>query len=354
MSDADNNAFTGFAKLVPGFDFLQNLTKQATGAAKNVPGMPDLGSWVAPTISVEEVDKRIAELKAVQFWLDQNATALKATIQALEVQKMTLSTLQGMNVNMAEMAKAFQMKMPDSFSQAMNAAGGGSAASVKADKADKSGDEDEGEADADSQDDHKAHQFPGLEVPETAYLKRLADAADKPKPDGKASRKAAAPAAPAAEPVPTVPAVVDPLQWWGALTQQFQGIAAQAMKEVTEKSAVDLTKNPVGDMAKDAVTTATGLARDMADTATKTLTTQASGARDLMTSALRAQPWPVPAKSSRPAKAPAGKTADRAPAKAPPPAKKASAAGKKNARAGDSAARKTAKPARKSAAPRSR
>ena len=44
---------------------------------------------------MEELDKRIDELKAVQFWLDQNAMALKATIQALEVQKMTLATLKG-------------------------------------------------------------------------------------------------------------------------------------------------------------------------------------------------------------------------------------------------------------------
>ena len=45
---------------------------------------------VAPTLSVEEVDKRIQELKTVQYWLEQNGHALKATIQALEVQKMTL------------------------------------------------------------------------------------------------------------------------------------------------------------------------------------------------------------------------------------------------------------------------
>lgn len=49
--------------------------------------MPNMASWVAPTLSVEELDKRIQELKTVQFWLEQNTNALKATIQALEVQK---------------------------------------------------------------------------------------------------------------------------------------------------------------------------------------------------------------------------------------------------------------------------
>ena len=97
----------GFAKLVPGFDFLQSLAKGG-----GFPQMPTLSSWVAPTLSVEEVDKRINELKAVQFWLEQNGRALGATIQALEVQKMTLATLQGMNFNLGELADALQMKAP--------------------------------------------------------------------------------------------------------------------------------------------------------------------------------------------------------------------------------------------------
>ncbi|MEY2684210.1 MAG: hypothetical protein RJA09_1354, partial [Pseudomonadota bacterium] len=77
-----------FGKYVPGFEFLQNLAKQATGAT----GAALPGHWVAPTFSVEDLDKRIQELKTVHFWLDQNAKALSATIQALEVQRMTLAT----------------------------------------------------------------------------------------------------------------------------------------------------------------------------------------------------------------------------------------------------------------------
>src|SRR3954470_1996385 len=114
MSDADNPSFPGFGKLVPGFDFLQNLAKQAAGSAtQNIPQLPNLGNWVAPTLNVEELDKRIEELKAVQFWLDQNATALKATIQALEVQKMTLAALKGMNFNLGDVANAFKLKAAD-------------------------------------------------------------------------------------------------------------------------------------------------------------------------------------------------------------------------------------------------
>ena len=54
-----------FSQFVPGFDFLKNL--QTQGAATGM----DPSSWVAPTLDPQELDKRIQELKAVQFWLNQ-------------------------------------------------------------------------------------------------------------------------------------------------------------------------------------------------------------------------------------------------------------------------------------------
>ena len=110
---SDSSAF-GFGKFVPGFDFLQNLSKTAAQATPGASAgaVPGMASWVAPTLSIEDIDKRIQELKSVLFWLEQNTTALKATIQAMEVQKMTLTTLQSMNVNMADLAKAFTVKAP--------------------------------------------------------------------------------------------------------------------------------------------------------------------------------------------------------------------------------------------------
>ena len=105
MSDASKPF--AFSQFVPGFDFLKNLAGGAAASPGAVPGLPSLSSWVAPTLSIEEVDKRIQELKTVQYWLEQNGHALKATIQALEVQKMTLSTLRGMNVRMEDLANAF-------------------------------------------------------------------------------------------------------------------------------------------------------------------------------------------------------------------------------------------------------
>jgi hypothetical protein len=218
MNDFDKSTFTDFGKLVPGFDFLQNLTRQATAsAAQGQSKLPPLGQWVAPTMNVEELEKRIAELKAVQFWLDQNATALKATIQALEVQKMTLATLHGMNVNMSEMAKAFSVKMPESAASPTAA------------------------------EPSKTRQFFGLEVPETSYQQREPQAEAEPAP---AATEAPAPA----------PAGVDPMQWWGALTHQFQSIAASALKEVADRHSLDAGK----DMAEEAIKSATDFAKPAA------------------------------------------------------------------------------------------
>ncbi|HZF82406.1 MAG TPA: PhaM family polyhydroxyalkanoate granule multifunctional regulatory protein, partial [Burkholderiaceae bacterium] len=110
-----------FSQLVPGFDFLKSLTGAA--ASGTVPGLPSLSNWVAPTLSVEELDKRINELKTVQYWLEQNVHALKATIQALEVQKMTLSTLRGMNVRMEDLANAFTRSTASAAAAVRDAAG---------------------------------------------------------------------------------------------------------------------------------------------------------------------------------------------------------------------------------------
>ena len=68
-----------------------------------------MGQWIAPTLNPEELEKRIGELKTVQFWLEQNARMIGVTMQALEVQRMTLSTLQTMNLPMADLRNALTL-----------------------------------------------------------------------------------------------------------------------------------------------------------------------------------------------------------------------------------------------------
>jgi hypothetical protein len=157
-----------FAKLVPGFDFLQKLMGGANAA------MPSMGQWVAPTLNPEELEKRINELRTVQFWLEQNARMLGATIQALEVQRMTLTTLKTMNVKMGDLRDALKIRLPDP---------------------------------------------PAAAAPAPA-----------PAPAAAAKPPAAAPAPSAPGDKPAAGAV-DPMQWWSALTQQFGQLAAQAMQD---------------------------------------------------------------------------------------------------------------------------
>ncbi len=223
---------SSFGKFVPGFDFLQNLAKQAAGgAAQSIPQLPNLGNWVAPTLNVEELDKRIDELKAVQFWLDQNATALKATIQALEVQKMTLATLKGMNFNFGDVANAFKLKAADSVMSGMQKV---------TDRA----------SDAAATVGSFAGSVSGAAAPKKAAAKKAT----------KATAKTTAPDMAAG--------LVDPMQWWGSLTKQFGEIAAGAMKDAAKQTAIDVTKGVATDMAKGALKKATGMAGSMANTMT--------------------------------------------------------------------------------------
>ncbi|WP_296448484.1 PhaM family polyhydroxyalkanoate granule multifunctional regulatory protein [Rhodoferax sp. UBA5149] len=201
MSDSQS---TGFGKFVPGFDFLQNLAK---GASETIPQMPNLANWIAPTMNVEELEKRIAELKAVHFWLDQNSKALGATVQALEVQKMTLATLKGMNFNIGDVANAFKLKAADAVASSVQKVTEKAASAAQT-------------------------------ISEVA-----ADAGDM----AKSVRQAAKPATTAAA------GLVDPMQLWNSLTQQFQQIAASAMKDVGKNTARDVTKNMAAGFAKEAV-----------------------------------------------------------------------------------------------------
>ena len=182
MTDA-----ASFTKLVPGFDFLQGLVKNAGSA------LPNIGQWVAPTLNPEELEKRIEELRTVQFWLEQNARMLGATIQALEVQRMTLSTLKTMNVQMEDLRDSLKIRMPG--------------LPVETDA-----DDDEADAESDTG------------APAKPATKRASKAKNAPPP----------------------PAGVDPLQWWNGLTQQFTQLAAAAMKD----NAADAAKNLATSMVK--------------------------------------------------------------------------------------------------------
>lgn len=207
---ADSNPFS---KMVPGFDFLQGLVKNAGQA------LPSIGQWVAPTLDPVELEKEIEKLRTVQFWLEQNARMVATTIQAMEVQRMTLSTLKTMNVSVTELRDAMTLK-------------------------------------------------PAAKAEEAAPAAKKASPSSKTQADADADTQAPA-------------GVVDPMQWWGALTKQFTQIAATAMKDTASDAARNLATNmakqsmdAAADTLKKAASMPAAVAQqavDMAAAATKTV-----------------------------------------------------------------------------------
>ncbi|WP_323119726.1 PhaM family polyhydroxyalkanoate granule multifunctional regulatory protein [Burkholderia alba] len=64
------------------------------GASQGLPpSLSAMSDMMAPLSSVEEMDKRITDLRAVEQWLKLNLNMLQSAIQALEVQRATLATL---------------------------------------------------------------------------------------------------------------------------------------------------------------------------------------------------------------------------------------------------------------------
>jgi hypothetical protein len=204
-----------FSKLVPGFDFLEKMMR---GAGQATPGM---GQWIAPTLDPAELEKRIGELKTVLFWLEQNSRMLSATIQAMEVQRMTLNTLQTMNLPLAELQKAMLLPTLPAAAAAVSPAAPAAAA-------------------AKPQDPPDAANAP----------------AGKPKP-------------------------VDPMLWWSALTQQFGELAAKAVQDSSAgitQLAKSLPKAAAGKVAAttaDATSAPKRPARAAAKAAAKTIARKA-------------------------------------------------------------------------------
>ncbi len=66
----------------------------------SLPGM------VTPTFDVDEIEKRIHDLKAVEGWLRMNLSMLQMTIQNLEMQRSTLSAVRAMGQMAAEQRAA--------------------------------------------------------------------------------------------------------------------------------------------------------------------------------------------------------------------------------------------------------
>jgi hypothetical protein len=85
---------------MPGMTDTLEFVKNLWGSM-NLPGA-SMSGMAAPPLSTEDLDKRIADLKAVESWLNMNVTMLRGTIQTMEVQRATLANLKSMGASLAE------------------------------------------------------------------------------------------------------------------------------------------------------------------------------------------------------------------------------------------------------------
>lgn len=198
------NPFAGLgAGLGAGLDFFQDWLKAAGSALPNLQGASggagsSMPAWSMPTLDPAELEKRIQDLKTVQFWLEQNARMIGMTIQGLEVQRMTLSTLKGMNVSMDALRESLKAR-----------------------------------ADAPSAATPSAPP-PPRPAPSPMWPGSASRHADQEDDAGSDDATAAAPAQAGNASSQDAPELINPMRWWDTLTQQFTHLASQAAQTVGE------------------------------------------------------------------------------------------------------------------------
>lgn len=252
MSKPTPSAIPGVSMMTDTLDFFKNMWENVPGM--NLPGMKHIPGMVMPTLSVEEIEKQIKDLKAVESWLTLNLNMLQGTIQALEVQKATISTLQTMGETftaaMQPPAMGTQAEKPAFQSPFAAAAEEKAAATQKAAAAEKAAAEkaaaEKAEADA-AREKSAAREKRVAEAAETAAKSPIQPAID-----------ATAAMADAMQPL------ANPAAWWGMLQDQFKQAvdtaaamtpeAAASHAEATPKATKSPAKSAVSEKAEAAST----------------------------------------------------------------------------------------------------
>lgn len=191
MSDTPDSSASPYAAFstASGFDMLEKMWRmmQVPGLGGKLSPSSMMSDMMAPMTNIDELDKRITDMRAVEQWLKLNLNLLQSAIQALEVQRATLATL-----------KAFGAFAQSSMEQA-------SAGAPEVSKA-----------------------F----VPPVAPMPAAAPSGTPGSTSG--------PAANAAEAAATAPdplASIDPTPWWNLLQTQFNQIAGLALAAQAAPSA---------------------------------------------------------------------------------------------------------------------
>lgn len=188
-------------------------------------------SSLAPTTDVDELDRRIADLKAVEQWLTVNLNLLKASVQALEIQRGTIATLKAYGAMIGSPgnlpgANALAQAMAGVASGAMAVATGGGPAAGAA----------------------FAPVAPVAAItPTPAAPVAAAPVVQTP---AAAMANAASGEAPAEVPTPALPGL-DAGAWWDLLQRQFNQIAAVALGSPGEHASAASGKKTAGGARPD-------------------------------------------------------------------------------------------------------
>ena len=83
------------------FEFMQKMWNPASFP---LPGM------ITPTVNVEEIERKITELKAVENWLTVNTGFVQMTIKTLQMQKSALESLRAAGEAAAKSAQSDPFK----------------------------------------------------------------------------------------------------------------------------------------------------------------------------------------------------------------------------------------------------
>lgn len=214
----------GMGAMTDTLEFVKNLWGSMGIPGLQMPHMPGMSSMaipgmnipgmVMPTLSVDEINKKVSDLKAVESWLGLNMSMLRSTIQALEVQAATIATLKTMGENFAATMNPMAQERPASTEAAPaphNGAGSGNGSGA-------------------------SHAAPAEERSHLA-----------PEPTSKDQSDAASLTAP----------LVNAAAWWNMLQDQFKQAVNTAMTEAVPAAAAPESK-PKAKAAKKTASSASG------------------------------------------------------------------------------------------------
>lgn len=218
----------GVGAVTDTLDFVKNLW-----GSMSIPGMPSIS---APTMSVDELDKKIADLKAVESWLNVNVSMLRGTIQALEVQRGTLATLKSMGATLAN-----AVKQPGADKKSVLAAAPYASAFFSQPAVEPLA---------------KAEPKPAPQV----------EAAPEPVAAPKVEPKAAAKAA---APDPAAAAMANPAAWWNMLQDQFKQAVSTAMSSDAMAGASAMAQDAASKLSAASANSAAKLGKAMVKAAVK-------------------------------------------------------------------------------------